>query len=508
MFFLARIFHLKKFICNNHILLLSPIFGGILPLSFAPYDLHIALLFSIGFLFLAYYKYPERAFLHGFLFGIGMFGIGTSWIFISIHEFGNASFALAVFITLLFIIYLSLFIGLQGYIFKKTNCKSMALACIIFALSWTVIEYFRGWMFTGFPWLLIGYSQTETIVRSYLPIIGVYGTSFICVYTFCLFAKVFYNIKQLSRERNTVLIILSIMVCGYLFNNFAWTRQGTTPIKVSVIQANIPQDLKWEHDHLINTLNTYAKFTENNLSSELIIWPEAAIPIEKSKAKYFLAEIETMLNANNSSLISGVPIKIKGQYYNGAFGLGKAEGSYLKQYLVPFGEFIPFKFIFEEFMLSLNIPMGDFGRGRQNQHNLKFNNILIAPFICYEIAYASALLDFRKHANIMLTMSNDAWFGESKALAQHLQIAKARSAQAGRMQIVSTNTGLTAIIDRFGNTQSQIEPFTEDVLTDVVYPCYGLTPWSSIGSISILFGILLCYLLVIIYLKKWYIKSE
>ncbi len=493
---------LLKVLSTFKIYILAIIAGSLICLTFPPYNVHILSILSISYLIYIYPKInPRKALIVGFCFGFGMFGTSVSWVYISIHEYGHIHSIISVLITLAFIITLSVFTAIHGYFVNKFYCENYLFNSVIFAATWTLIEWLRGWILTGFPWLYIGYTQVETIYGSFLPIVGVFGTSFITVFLYCLIVHIIINIKMVKKIIPGIVIIMLITVLSYTLSDHKWTKKIPSPISVSLIQSNIDQNIKWDRDNLHSTLQLFFNLTYSNIKSDLIIWPESAIPLTKKHAKNFLDQIEGITKENSTSLVLGILINKQNKIYNGVIGIGNSQGQYLKQYLVPLGEFIPFKETLGKIIKSLNFPLGDLQHGKSDQQNLIHNDIEIAPFICYEIAYAKALLDFRKNAQLFLTISNDAWFGESIALEQHLQIAQARARQAGKYHLVSTNTGITAIINEYGKIISQAEPFKISVLKGKVYAMEGLSPWSKIGYLPIILFILLMLILSILFGK-------
>ncbi|MBS0358696.1 MAG: apolipoprotein N-acyltransferase [Proteobacteria bacterium] len=468
--------------------------GLILPLAFAPLNYYfIAVLSPLLLLFSWLHCSPKRAALRGFLFGLGFFGVGVSWIFVSIHVYGDTPIWLAGIFTALFVMALSCFPALQGYLlnqfFPKNNLYKIILA---FPAIWVLIEWLRSWLFTGFPWLLLGYSQTDSALRGLAPIIGVYGISFVVLLTSSILLLLFTRIVnnkidwrgRISREDYILIFFLFYIWFGSgALSHIEWTTSTGDKIQVSLIQGDIPQQLKWSPEYLQKSLSIYENLTKTHWRSELIVWPEAAIPLFLHDAKNFLRPLTETAKKHHSNLITGIPIQNStiNEYYNGIILVGQNEGIYHKRHLVPFGEFLPLQNWLRGIINLFNLPMSDFSPGPYKQENLKLGQWKIAPFICYEIAFSELVLSDLPEANLLMTLSNDAWFGHSLAPAQHLQMSRMQSLQTGRYQLVATNNGITALIKSDGKILDQLQPFTRGVLTGEVVPMLGATPWIKIG---------------------------
>ena len=454
--------------------------GALLPLAFSPFDIY-SLAFILPAILLLIWKEasPQKAFWTGWIFGLGFFGTGASWVAISMHRFGNASTALTGLITFLFVAFLALFPATLGYVFRKffsrlTDAKKYLL---IFPALWVIWEFARSVLFTGFPWLLLGYAQLTTPLKGLSPIVGVYGLSLITA--LISGALVLLATKQEVKIKTvSFILIFGFIGLGWIFKDHSWTKPTGLPIKASLVQGNIPQAVKWNPSYVLQTIATYKDLTLANLTSDLIVWPEGAMPIFADNARYFIQKLGQLAQKNQSNIILGVPIQDpqNKKYYNGLLLIGENQGEYLKRHLVPFGEYTPLTAIFGKAMVYFNIPMSSFSPGPQNQPDLKINKIRIAPFICYEIAFPSAVLNAAENSELLLTLSDDSWFGRSIALAQHLQMAQMRSLETGRYQLLSTNTGITAFITPIGTILKGAPINQQIVITDTVQPMTGKTP--------------------------------
>ena len=455
--------------------------GLLLPLAFAPFNHSIFAFISPALLLWVILKTEakknKRSFYRGWLYGLGQFGLGISWVYISMSVYGGFGKPLAFIITCLLVFLLSLFPACQIYIlqrfFIENNNKKYLLA---FPASWALTEYLRTVIGTGFPWLLLGYTQINTPLYTLAPIIGIYGLSFMTCYT----SAVGFILLQ-PKIKLKIIILLSVIILwgtAALISPIHWTQQGKN-ISVSLIQGNIPQQLKWEPKQLTHILKIYHDLTIKHWGSPLIIWPEAAIPILANQLEDYLNNLSKQAKKHQVSLLIGVPL-LEGEYfYNAVITLGNAKNTYLKHHLVPFGEYIPFKNQLNSLFNWLHIPMSDLSPGpnSKKQDLLLAHNIPIAAFICYEIAYPTQVLEAAsKGAELLITLTDDSWFGHSFAPMQHLQIAQMRALETGKYLLFSTNTGISAIIQPDGKLLASLPDFQQGVLTGKIYAMRGNTP--------------------------------
>lgn len=499
--------------------LLSIVIGILLTFAFAPCQFYLLAILLPALLFALWQNVtPTQAFKRGWLFGLGFFGAGVYWVYISIHTFGNASALLAGFFTVGLVAILGLFPALTGYLLRRyfsypkkalerarNNSPSFeptrSQIFYAFPALWVFFEWVRSWICTGFPWLLLGNSQIQSPLKGYAPIVGVYGLSLLVILNSALLIQIYCDLKQKNVKKGlyyflTLIVIWSV---GAYLNTISWTHPFGKPIKVSLVQGNISQDVKWSPENVLSTLRTYQQLTKPHWNSQIVIWPESAITLPMEEAKDFLNEIDLIAKNHQTTFITGIPIQISNtqSYYNALITAGMGKGIYLKRRLVPFGEYTPLQEWFNPFLNLLKIPMSNFVSAKNKPDPLIANNIKIAAFICYEIAYPEMVLSRDNHINLLLTVSNDAWFGRSIAQAQHLEIARMRAAENGRPVLFVSNNGITAIIRANGKIQSMAPPYVAYVLTDTVQPVQGKTPFQSLGMDPILFMIVILLLIAI-----------
>lgn len=457
--------------------------GALMTFAFAPLQLYpLAVLLPAILLALWFGQTPRQAFWYGWLFGLGMFSTSIYWVFISIYVYGAAPLLLAAFFTALLIAYMALFPALTGYCLNRffPNKNSVRLICAFPAL-WVFFEWARSLIFTGFPWLLLGYSQINSPLRGYAAVFSVYGVSLAVLMSSGLLIKIILHLRQKNLIPSGLSLVAGLVLWG-LGSGLAhilWTTPFGPPVQVSLVQGNIPQQLKWSPETIQPTLAEYSKLTEPHWSSNIIVWPESAIPISLQEAEPFLNDINKKAILHHTTFITGIPVlrPNDGGYYNAVIALGDGSGYYLKHRLVPFGEYVPLRNLFHTLLDVLHIPMSDFIAARGPIQLLEAGKLKFAAFICYEIAYPELVLYRGAELNLLLTVSNDAWFGHSIAQAQHLEIAQMRALEMNRPLLFVSNNGITATITPFGKIQAAAPPFQATVLTTKVQPMQGKTPW-------------------------------
>jgi len=477
--------------------------GGLMPYAFAPYYYGFCSVLSIT-LFLAAIintRFAKALFI-GWLYGLTMFGIGTSWVYFSIHDFGNAPPLLAAWITALFVMSLALFpatlSALLALGFKKNNATRYLL---VFPALWVVFEILRGWLLTGFPWLYVGYTQSTTHLRAFAEIGSIFAVSWATVFVASVLFMLLHHYYQSGegrRQKPYGLWVAMLAIWGVAFgvNQISWVTPTDKKLHVALVQGNIAQLMRWDERAISSIVQTYRTLTQSALHSSLIIWPEGAIPVALPESLPLFQAMETLLNTHNTGLIAGVPTQSpeRGYYYNSLVGVGNVKGLYHKQYLVPFGEYVPFEKTLRGMIDFFNLPMSSMISGPTQQNLFLTPHYKIAPAICYEIAYPFYVQRIAKNADFILTVSNDAWFGSSIGPWQHLEIAQWRARETGKYVIRATNTGITAVIDPEGMINAIAPQFEPYVLHAYVAQMLGQTPWSRYGPwplFSALAGVLL-----------------
>lgn len=475
--------------------ILALISGALLPLAFSPFDISIvALLAPAALFFLWLQTSPRRALGRGLLFGLGMFGVGATWIYISIYEFGGVGLSLSIFLMSLFVIVLAGFPALCGYFVTRFFTVSTPLKLLlIFPAAWTLFEWIRGWFLTGFPWLYLGHSQIDMPLAGLAPIAGVYGVSWAMAFSAGLVVLMLLDTRGMASKLRYLAVLAIIWITAGLLNMQQWTAPIGAPLKVSLIQGNIAQDVKWSPDVLVPTLELYLRLTREHWDSDLIVWPETAMPLFYHEAKPFIAGLEKEARENSADILFGLPVldERTQRYYNSMMSVGSHTAFYHKSHLVPFTEYLPLKSILANVVDFLQVPMSDFSKGSVDQRPLAVAGQKAAISICYEAVFGEEVIRQLPEATLLVNVSNDAWFGGSIGPHQHLQITRMRALETGRPLLRTTNTGITAIVGPNGKLQAMAKQFEVQVLTGTIQPMRGSTPYVRMGNLPVVVVLIL-----------------
>ncbi len=474
--------------------------GAAATLSFAPlgaWPLGLATLAGLALLW--HQATPRAAALTGFAFGLGLYGSGVSWVYISMHDYGAMPMPLAGLATLLFAAYLALWPALAGYMQARLNPG--APRWLLVPAAWCLTEWLRGWVFTGFPWLGAGYAHTDGPLAGFAPIIGVHGLNFCAALVGVLAAGAVLGFAGRTSRRNGLVAALAatlLLATGWGFGLAEWATPHQAPLRVALLQGNVAQDLKFEEGRFESTLTGYRRLVEDNPAT-LIALPETALPrMLQAIPPRYLDDLARLAKARQSDLIFGVPFaESTSRYFNSVITLGASVSQrYDKAHLVPFGEFIPFGFRW--FVDAMKIPLGDFTRGSATPQPLALGAQRVAVNICYEDLFGEEIIRQLPAATILLNVSNIAWFGASLAPHQHLQISRMRALETARPMLRATNTGMTAVIDHRGRVVKSLPAFTEGALLADVQGFSGTTPYARFGNWPIV-----SFCLVVVALAAW-----
>ncbi len=468
--------------------------GALLTLAFAPFNIYPLAIISTALILGEWlYVSQQRAFWRGFLYGLGLFGSGVYWVYISIHTFGGAPIWLSGFITLGFVAILALFPAITGFFlgryFPAANSNKIVLA---FPAYWIILEWSRSWAFSGFPWLSLGYSQMNSWLRGYAPLLSIYGVSLAVLLTSSLLVNCIFLYQQQQNRRviKSLLFVIIMWIIGGLVLLVNWSHPFGHPLKISLVQGNIPQQVKWSPEAVRPTLDRYNGLTNNHWDSNIIIWPEGAIPVPLPAATKIVNNLNYEAQLHHATLITGIPARagFSEDYYNTIITVGQDQTVYIKHRLVPFGEYTPLARYLKRLLSHFDIPMSNFLPGPANAEQLSASGINISAFICYEIAFPEQV-NRRIDSGFLLTVSDDAWFGHSIAQAQHLQMAQMRSLELAKPLLFVSNDGLTAFINQKGKITDIAPPFVPYVLTATIRPYMGATPWQLFGMDPLLLAV-------------------
>ena len=448
--------------------------GAATVLAFAPvgaFPLALATLAVLAHLWAA--ATPRRCFQAGFWFGLGLFGAGVSWIYVSMTQFGGMRPAIAAAATAFFCAFLALFPAAAGWLQARVPGGPALRALLLIPAAWTLFEWLRVWVLTGFPWLAVGYAAAGWPLQGYAPLAGVFGVSFA---TLALAGAAWLLATRRSRIL-AALALVGIAGAGEALRQVPWTAPIGEPIGAVLLQGNVPQEMKFQPERYSRTLEAYARLAEET-KARLIVLPETAVPRFYDRVEPgYLARLEAAARANGGDLLLGVPTRSgAGAYYNSVVSLGVSpRQTYHKVHLVPFGEFIPPGFGWS--LRLVEIPLADFSRGAADQPPLAVAGQRVAINICYEDAFGDEIARAAARSTLLVNLSNVAWFGDSLAPGQHLQIARLRAIETGRMHLAATNTGITDAVGRDGRVLARLPPFTEGRLETAAQGYSGLTPY-------------------------------
>ena len=474
----------------ERIIALSALAGAALVLAFAPFDFWWLAPVCYAVLFASWRNAsPREAFVRGFAFGTGEFLLGVYWIWNSVHEIGQAPVWLAILLMLGLVAAMALYPAVAGYVAARwlgTEGRRHWLGT--FPALFILFDWLRGWFLTGFGWLAPGYSQTESWLIGIAPLFGVHGVGWaVLLAAGAMLCIVCGRGARVSRERLAVpfVVLVAIFATGLVGSRLAWTEARGAGITVALAQGAVPQELKWDPAQLPGTLELYRDLTLEALGTDLIVWPEAAIPQLYENMRAYIAEIDALTARAESAIMLGMLRYHEGGAQNAVFVLGQ-DSVYVKRHLVPYGEYFPVPGIVRRWLQRMELPNIDTEPGNPGQPPIPLLGERIAVTICYEDVFGAEQLHSFPEATLLVNVSNDAWFGDSIAPHQHLQIARMRAAEVRRWQARATNTGITAIIDPFGRVTTMLPQFEPGVLRGTVRGMEGRTPYIVWGNLPVI----------------------
>lgn len=463
--------------------------GLALPCAFAPYGVWpLALLAPALLLWLLRGLAPRPAARLGYLFGLGYFGHGVWWIQVSVHQFGLPYYSFSITVTALLVAYMALFPALVAYALRRLPARDeRARALLLAPPLWVASEWLRGWFLTGFPWISLGYSQLDAPLAGLAPLFGEIGTSFAVMFGAGLLAAVSSGrgVGRLAPLAGLALLLFA----GHGLGRFDATHETAGELRATLVQAAIPQSLKWEAGQREHAFRLYGELTAPLWRADVVVWPETAIPAFAIEVPEMLEALTRAAREAGTTLLLGVPTGepwTGGRYYNSVLALGVENGRYDKRHLVPFGEFFPLKSALAGISSLLSIPMSDFSAGALDQPLLRAAGLPVGVSICYEDVYAREVTRALPAAAFLVNVSNDAWFGDTIAPHQHLQIARMRALESGRWLLRATNTGITAVIDHRGRVTARVPQFQPTALSARFAARAGATPYVRFGDWPVL----------------------
>lgn len=472
--------------------LLALVAGALLPLAFAPFGLFPLAVLAPALLFYSLFELnPPAALRRGFLFGLGLFGVGVSWVYVAIADFSDSGVVVAVILTMLFVAALAAYPTLFAYTaarWWRRGAPPLALWYLVALPAWWLaFEWLRGWLFTGFTWLQLGYSQIQSPLAGLAPLLGVYGIGLVLALSAGALAWLLHSGR---RAWPGVVLAAGLWLGSWGLQQIDWTQPAGEPLRVALIQDNLPQATKWDPAQFNARLDLYARLTLENLAAaDAVIWPENAVTVfyHELKDSYF-DWLAAQARGQGTDIVVGVPVKRRDApgYYTSLMVLGAQEAAYHKHHLVPFGEFVPLEGLLRGLISFFDLPMSGFSSGPAAQPPLPVAGQYAAMSICYEDAFGEELLHNFPQATLLINGSNNAWYGDSLAPHQHLEISRMRAVETGRPLVRATTTGISALADHRGRLLATAPQFEQAVLRGSVQPMQGMTPYARWGNVPVL----------------------
>lgn len=480
-------------------LLLAGVLGIAHTQAFAPHDWWWLQILSLAGLAALIADAPRTraAGAIGYAFGLGWFLSGIWWLYISMHVYGEMPSWMAALAVLLFSGFLSLYPALAGALWHRLAARLPAgtlLAPLAFGAAWGLSEWLRGVVFTGFPWLSGGYAHADGPLAGYAPVLGVYGIGALAAAVAAMLAAAVRGLGRGERGRALGALALALLVpaAGAALAPLAWTTPAGKPLTVRLLQGNVAQDIKFEPVGIQRSIELYRDMI-TAAPADLVVTPETAFPVilQELPVDVAVAVRDYALTSGTTVLFGAAGADSPVDFTNSVFGLGPETERlyrYNKHHLVPFGEFIPLGFRW--FVDMMKMPLGDFRRGGLDQASLPVRGVRVAPNICYEDLFGEEIAQTLRQqpapANLLANLTNLAWFGDTIALDQHLQISRMRALETRRPMLRSTNTGMTAVVRPDGTVQQRLPTFTVGTLTAEVQGMQGLTPYIRWGNAPVL----------------------
>ncbi len=494
--------------------LFAVVAGMITVLAFAPYSFAPSAVLGPTLLFASWEMADSyrRLVWRGYLYGLGLFGLGVSWIYHSLRLFGAALAPLAAPLTILFIALIALVfvaMAMAAGVFRNQSRPFRLL--IVWPAIWVLFEWLRSWLFTGFPWLLLGDSQVGSAPGGLAPLVGTLGVSWLLIFLGgCLLLALL--VRRLWHKGVLVLLVLVLWSAAGALRGIQWTRPAGSEFRVSLIQGDIPQQRKFNPQALNETLTRYYSMTRQQWQSRLIVWPETAVPLlYREVASNFLAPLAARARQHNDTILTGIFRQQGGKVYNAVVSLGEGKPEfYEKHHLVPFGEYMPMRHGLGWLYRRMNVPMANLSPGR-GSYVLMAAGIPVGISICYEIAFGAETLHALPKAELLVNVSNDAWFGDSLEPAQQLQMARMRALETGRYLLAATNSGISAVISPAGRILARGEWGQVVSVNAMVRPMRGSTLYVHTGNrliVGLAFLVLFLAVLMLIFPRETHSEAN
>jgi len=481
--------------------------GGLMLFTFAPHSVHWSLVFVLVVVLYQSVQSltTKQGFWAGWFFGFGYFGLCVNWVYNSIYLFGSATPLVAAAVTLLLVLLLTLFPALTVWGFLRLKHRiAWYWHALLFASIWVLLELARGKIMGGFPWALLGYSQTTEWFGALAPYVGVYGIGFLIV----LLPNVLIDIvRHQSHTAARVVAGVAVLLIGagtwiglHKLDTVELSQAKGTSLNIRLVQANIPQELKFSRERLQSSLEQYTRLSVEKLppTTDIVIWPETAIPTRFSSIENYIAPFAEGLHAQGTEVLAGGFYSDEDGTYNAVRQLAGDKTLYKKRHLVPFGEYMPFRPLLGWLEQYIIIPGSDLGRGVGPNLPINLKGEALGLSICYEDVFGEEMRELIPASTLLINVSNDAWFGEKLAPFQHQEKAQMRARELVRPLIRVTNTGVSSIIDHKGRIEGSIKHNTQGYLDATVYPRTGVSLYARTGNWPVFVVALLVLLISLI----------
>jgi apolipoprotein N-acyltransferase len=479
-------------------LLIACATGAAMNLSFAPFGWWPVACLAPAALFLAIRGLPpRRAAAAGAAFGAGLFAFGTYWIYTCFHGYGGVPVWLTLFLQTALVAIMACYSALLCYLVNRFWLKGGAARdWLVLPALWVLLEWLRGWLFSGFPWLSLGYAFTDAPLAAWAPLFGVYGITCAAAYTAVALSVLVSAGVARARRLVAAGVIAIVFLIPLATSRIAWTTPSGPALPIAAIQGDVSQDQKWLADNREATIERYSALTSEAWGARLIVWPEASLPVLAESIPEYLQALRAAGREHDADLVIGLVHydATTKHYFNGVLVISQLGGWYYKRHLVPFGEYFPVPSFVRAWMRLMSLPYDDMTAGSEQQPTLTAAGQKLGLTICYEDSYGSAQLRVLREATLLINVTNDAWFGDSTARHQHLQISRMRALESGRYLIRAANDGITAVLGSHGEEIAVLPQFQQGVLRADVRPMTGLTPYARWGNYPVLS---LCALLLI-----------
>ena len=467
--------------------------GACLNLAFAPFGWWpIGVLAPASLFALIQGLPPRRAACSGAAFGAGLFAFGTYWLYTCLHVFGLVPVWLTIVLQAALIGAMAAYFAALCFLANRFWLKAGATRTwLVLPVLWVLLEWLRGWVLSGFPWLSLGYALIDSPLKGWAPLLGVYGVTWAAAVIAVAFDVLLTPALAVSRRLPALGVIVALLSIPALLGHYDWTRIAGPAVPIAAVQGAVPQDQKWQAKNLDETMDRYSKLTAQAWGARLIVWPEASLPVLANDIQDYLRRLQEQGRAHGADFAIGLVSyqPQSNQYHNGLLVLSDAGGGwYYKRHLVPFGEYFPVPAFVRSWMRLMSLPYDDITAGSEHQPMLSAAGQKLGLTICYEDAFGSQQLSVLRDTTLLINVTNNAWYGDSTAPHQHLQIARMRALEAGRYLVRAANDGITAVIGPHGEIVARLPQFQESVLRAEVRPMTGLTPYARFGNYPVVVG--------------------